>query len=244
MPEEITTEEITVENTPEKNTTEVKREGKGRIHIRGTGYAEQAPDQVILSLTLTAQNKEYSAAMKIGSQQLEMLREAIVGAGFKADNLKTVNFNVNSIYADEEYKDGKTTRYRKVFVAFECRHDLKLTFDFDNKKLNKAVDTIAACLSQPKISIAFTIKDMDAFNDEILRSAARDARRKARILCSASKVKLGKLLDINYSWNELTVRHEQVLCAECRTAEKAAFDFQPEELKASDTVDFLWEIES
>ena len=85
---------------------------------------------------------------------------------------------------------------------------------------------------------------MDAFNDEILRSAARDARRKARILCSASKVKLGKLLDINYSWNELTVRHEQVLCAECQTAEKAAFDFQPEELKASDTVDFLWEIES
>ena len=28
------------------------------------------------------------------------------------------------------------------------------------------------------------------------------------------------------------------------TADKAAFDFQPEEIKATDTVDFLWEIES
>ncbi|MBR0060261.1 MAG: SIMPL domain-containing protein [Selenomonadaceae bacterium] len=236
MAEEIITEETATENTPEVL--------KGRIHIRGTGYAEKAPDLVILSLTLTAQNKEYSAAMKIGSQQIEMLRESIVKAGFKADDLKTTNFNVTTIYDNEEYKDGKTTRYRKVFGSFECRHDLKLTFDFDNKKLNRAVDTIAACLSQPKISIAFTIKDMDAFNDEILRSAAKDARRKAKILCSASKVKLGRLLDINYSWTEIAVRREQTLCEECPTADKAAFDFQPEEIKATDTVDFLWEIES
>ena len=219
---------------------------KGTIHIKGVGHAEQAPDQVVLSLTLTAQNKEYSAAMKIGSQQIEMLRESIVSAGFKAGDLKTINFNVRSVYENEEYKDGNVKRYRQVFIGFECRHDLKLTFDFTNDKLNKAIDTIANCLSQPKISIAFTIKDMDAFNDEILKAAARDARRKAKILCSASKVKLGRLLDINYSWSELTVQREQILCAEHATAPeaKSSFDFQPEEIKASDTVEFLWEIES
>ena len=218
---------------------------KGMIHIRGIGHAEQAPDQVVLSLTLTAQNKEYSAAMKIGSQQIEMLRESIVRAGFKGDDIKTTDFNVRSVYEDEEYKDGKSTRYRKIFIAFECRHDLKLTFDFDNKKLNKAIDTIASCLSQPKISIAFTIKDMDAFNEEILKSAARDARRKAEILCAASKVKLGRLVDINYSWSEISVRHEQVIPAFAAKSDiKASYDFQPEEIKASDTVEFLWEIES
>ena len=114
MAEEIITEETAKESAPEIL--------KGRIHIRGTGYAEQAPDLVVLSLTLTAQNKEYSAAMKIGSQQIEMLRESIVEAGFKADDLKTTNFNVTTIYDNEEYKDGKTTRYRKVFSLFECRH--------------------------------------------------------------------------------------------------------------------------
>ena len=58
---------------------------KRTINIRGTGHAAQIPDTVVLSLTLTAQNKEYSAAMKIGSQQVEMLRESIVEAGFQAD---------------------------------------------------------------------------------------------------------------------------------------------------------------
>ena len=234
----MTEENITLEETTEKFSGE-----KGTIHIKGIGHAEQAPDQVVLSLTLTAQNKEYSAAMKIGSQQIEMLRESIIRAGFKGNDLKTTNFNVRAIYENEEYKDGNSKRYRQIFTAFECRHDLKLKFDFDNKKLNKAIDTIAACLSQPKISIAFTIKDMDAFNDEILKSAARDARRKAKILCAASKVKLGRLVDINYSWSEISLRNEQILCDECPTADKVALDIQPEEIKASDTVEFLWEIE-
>ena len=219
-------------------------EEKGTIHIKGIGHAEQAPDQVVLSLILTAQNKEYSAALKIGTQQIEMLREAIISAGFKGDDLKTTNFNVRAIYENEEYKDGKSTRYRQVFSAFECRHDLKLVFDFNNKKLNKAIDTIAACLSQPKISIAFTIKDTDAFNDEILKSAARDARRKAEILCAASNVKLGRLVNINYSWSEIEIRQEEILCAKYEpTEQENSFDFQREEIKAADTVEFLWEIE-
>ena len=217
-------------------------EDKRTIHIRSIGHAEQAPDQVVLSMTLTAQNKEYSAAVTVGSQQVEMLREAIVEAGFKGDDLKTINFDVQAVYDNEETKDGKSTRYQKIFVGFECRHDLKLAFGFSNDKLNAAVDTIAASLSQPKISIAFTIKDQDAFNDKILKSAARDAQRKAKILCKASGVKLGKLVSINYSWDELNIRHE-VVDALLAPSGKNSFDFSPEDIKASDTVDFLWEIE-
>lgn len=217
-------------------------EEKRRIHIRGIGQAAQRPDRVVLSLTLTAQNKEYAAAMTIGSQQVEMLREAILEAGFKADDLKTTNFNVRALYEDEDYKDGKSTRRRQIFAGFECRHDLKLTFDLDNDKLNRALDTIANSLSQPKISIAFTLKDPDALSDKILKSAARDARRKAKILCTAAGVKLGRLLDINYSWDEARPQ-ETIVYGECAPVGKNSFDLSPEELTASDTVDFLWEIE-
>ena len=217
-------------------------EEKRRIHIRGIGQAAQTPDQVILSLMLVAQNNEYAAAMKIGSQQVEMLREAILEAGFKAEDLKTTNFNVRAVYENEESRENNSKRYSKVFVGFECRHDLKLTFDFDNDKLNRALDTIAGNLSQPKISIAFAVKDTAALNDKILKSAAEDARRKAEILCAASGVKLGKLIDINYSWDESRVQ-ETIVYGECASVDKNAFDLQPEDLIASDSVDFLWEIE-
>ena len=216
-----------------------------RIRIKGIGQAEQAPDLIVLSLPLTAQNVEYAAAVKIGSQQLEMLREAIVEAGFKADDLKTTNFDVRAVYEDEERREGNSKRYRQVLVGFECRHDLKLEFAFNNDKLNAAIDTIAKCLSEPKISIAFTLKDTDAFVEKILKSAARDAKRKAKALCAASGVKLGKLIDIDYSRDEVIVRHEVNFAPQavlgCSTDK--SFDFQPDDVRASDTVEFLWEIE-
>lgn len=218
-------------------------EEKRTIHIKGTGYAAQIPDTIVLSLALISQNKEYSAAVTIGNQQVEILREAIVKAGFKPGDLKTINFNVRSIYENEEYREGSSKRYRQIFVAFECRHDLRLAFNLNNDKLNAAIDAIAASLVQPKISIAFTIKNAEDFNDKILKSAAKDAKHKAKILCTALGIKLGKLLEVNYSWDELTGQRENVLCRDTAAAEKNSFDFKPDEIKASDTVDFLWEIE-
>lgn len=214
------------------------------IHIKGVGQAAQAPDLVVLSLTLIANNLEYAAAVKIGSQQVEMLREAIVEAGFDAEDLKTTNFDVRAVYEDEEYREGNFKRSRRVFAGFECRHDLKISFDMDNAKLNAAIDTIATCLSEPKISIAFTIKDTDAFTDKILKAAARDAKRKARILCMASGVKLGKLLSINYSWGEVIVRNEVNFAPQAvmGASSDMDFDFQPDDVTANDTADFIWEI--
>lgn len=217
---------------------------KRTIHIKGIGHAAQVPDTVVLSLSLTARNKEYSAALTIGSQQVEMLREAIVEAGFKSKDLKTVNFDVRTIYEDEEYREGSSKRYRQQFVGFECQHDLQMTFALNNDKLNAVVDKIAACLSEPKISIAFTIKDTDAFIDKLLKSAARDAKLKAKTLCTTAGVKLGNLIDIDYSHDDIArqeVRFDNQAVLGCST--DTAFDFKPEEVHASDTVDFIWEIE-
>ena len=215
---------------------------KRRIHITGIGHAAQIPDTVVLSLTLTAHNSDYSAAMKVSAQQIEMLRESIVEAGFAGDDLKTTNFDVRTIYEDEEYREGNSKRNRQVFGGFECRHDLTLTFDMDNAKLNRALDTIASCLATPKISIAFTIKDTAALNAKLLKSAAKDAMRKAKILCAASGVKLGKLIDINYSRADNRDADTIVLGAYA-PVDRNAFDIEPEEIIATESVNFLWEIE-
>ena len=211
-----------------------------KIHVIGRGCAAKSPDFVVLSLSLSVKNQEYADALKIGSQQVEILRESIVDAGFSADDLKTTDFNVEALYEREEFRDGGSKRFREIFVGFECRHNLKLGFDFNNKKLSAVLTTIAACLSQPKISVAFTVKDTAAFSDKILKSAAKDAQRKAKALCAASGVTLGKLLEINYAPVEIPLRREVLL----NTApKKVEFDFRPDDVTAEDTADFIWEIE-
>ena len=212
------------------------------IHIKGTGRASAVPDYVVITLELNAHHMEYANAMRVGAQQVEMLREAVKEAGFSAEDLKTTNFNVDTEYENEEYKEDGRTRYHRVFMGFDCRHSLKLSFDFDNERLERAMTTIGDCLSKPEVSIAFTLKDKQALRDQILESAAQDARRKAEILCKASGVTLGDLLRIEYSWDEAHISHYYDMKIQCCEASPANYDFHPDDIEAGDTVDFYWEI--
>ena len=210
-----------------------------KIHVTGTGRASKTPDFVVLSLTLSACNAEHADAIKVAAQQVEMLREALVEVGFDADDLKTTNFNVEAKYEREDFREGTVKRSREIFAGFYCRHDLSLSFDFDAKKLDAALLAVTNCLSQPKISVAFTVKDTSALSDAILKSAAKDARRKAKVLCAASGVTLGKLLEIVYTPEDFSVSREIVAGA----SDNAEFNFRPEKLTVSDTAEFFWEFE-
>ena len=215
------------------------------IHIKGTGTASAVPDFVVITLELRAQHMEYANAMRIGVQQVEMLREAVSEAGFVAEDLKTTDFSVDAEYENEEHEENGRTRYHRVFTGYVCKHSLKLSFDMDNERIEKAMTAIGGCLSKPEVSIAFTVKDKLALRDKVLESASQDARRKAEILCKASGVALGDLIRIEYSWGEINITHSLDLkMDDCMSMAKAipSYDFHPDDIEAGDTVDFYWEI--
>ncbi len=214
------------------------------IHIKGTGTASAVPDYVTITMELQAQHREYVQAMRIGAQQVEMLREAATEAGFMAENLKTAYFSVDAEYESEEQEENGRTRYHRVFVGYVCKHTLKLSFDLDSERMEKAMTAIGDCLSKPEVSIAFTVKNKQAMRDQVLESAAQDARRKADILCKASGVTLGDLLRVEYSWGEINISHSLDLKMDCCALGEASpsYDFHPDDIEAGDTVDFYWEI--
>ncbi len=216
------------------------------IHIKGTGIVSAAPDYVVVTMELQAQHMEYGHAMRIGAQQIEMLREAVSEAGFAVEDLKTTDFSVDAQYENEEYVEDGHTRYHRVFTGYTCSHSLKLSFDMDSSRLEKAMAAIGGCLAKPEVSISFTVKDKLAMRDRILESAAQDARRKAEILSKASGVALGALLRIEYSWDEIDIssslRFKKQCCLDA-TAGSSSYDFHPDDIEAGDTVDFYWEIQ-
>lgn len=159
-------------------------------------------------------------------------------------SVKTMNFNVDTDY--DSYKD-KLGNYQRVFSGFVCRHQLKLAFDFDMKRLSQALAAIAACLAHPELSIAFTVKDPAAVNDALLREAAINAKKKAELLCEASGVMLGQLLTIDYNWGELNIYSDTRynLAEDCiRKAPMciSSIDVEPDDIDVRDTATFVWEI--
>lgn len=213
------------------------------ITVKGIGKVSAKPDYVVLSMTLESHNMQYDKAMELAAEHIEQLNKSLESVGFENSAVKTTNFNVHTDYEREKDRNGD---YKSVFNGYVVTHNLKLSFDFDMGRLSQALSAIAMCLSHPQVSIAFTVKDATAVNEEMLRSATANAKRKAQILCEASGVELGTLIAIDYNWGELDIySHTRYdMAEECLAAPMMAksIDIEPDDIDVSDTATFVWEI--
>lgn len=212
------------------------------ITVKGIGAVSVKPDLIVLRLSMETAEYEYDAAMKAAAEKIDFLNKALEAAGFEKKSAKTADFRVRADY--DRRNDGKGN-YTSVFMGYKCRHELKIEFDFDTKRLAKALSEISKCIAKPEISIDFTVKDSSAVSGELLKAAVKNAREKAEILCAASGAKLGGLLSIDYNWGELHLYSETDYDVEGKCMMLGAaddMDIEPEEIKARDTATFEWEI--
>lgn len=212
------------------------------ITVKGIGAVSVKPDLIVLRLSMETAEYEYDAAMKAAAEKIDFLNKALEAAGFEKKSAKTADFRVRADY--ERLNDGKGN-YTSVFMGYKCRHELKIEFDFDTKRLAKALSEISKCIAKPEISIDFTVKDSSAVSGELLKAAVKNAREKAEILCAASGAKLGELLSIDYNWGELHLYSATDYDVEGKCMMPGAaddMDIEPEEIKARDTATFEWAI--
>lgn len=212
------------------------------ITVKGIGAVSVKPDLIVLRLSMETAEYEYDEAMKAAAEKIDFLNKALEAAGFEKKSAKTADFRVRADY--DRLNDGKGN-YTSVFMGYKCRHELKIEFDFDTKRLAKALSEISKCIAKPEISIDFTVKDSSAVSGELLKAAVKNAREKAEILCAASGAKLGELLSIDYNWGELHLYSATDYDVEGKCMMSGAaddIDIEPEEIKARDTATFAWEI--
>lgn len=99
-----------------------------------------------------------------------------------------------------------------------------------------------------KLSIAFTVKNPAKVSEELLESAAQNARAKAEILCRASGCEMGQLISIDYNWGELNIvsrtsyEMEDSLMPLAAMKKCCSPEIEPDDIDVSDTVAFTWEI--
>ncbi len=215
------------------------------ITVKGVGKVSASPDFVVLSMVLESQDLIYEKAMDDAAQNIEQLNTALEMVGFEKKSVKTTNFNVRTDY---EYKRTRNGDNERVFNGYVVKHNLKVEFDFDSKRLAKTLSVVGSCLAHPQLTISFTVKDPTAIKEEMLRLAVENAKRKAEILCDAAGKQLGDLLSIDYNWGELNIYSdtrydmEDSCLAAPMTAKFAEIDIEPDDIDVSDSVTFVWEI--
>ena len=213
------------------------------ITVKGVGSASVRPDYITISMTVESVRKDYNASMEDAAQRIEKLRDAVIGSGYKKEDLKTISFDVDTRYEGVQDQHGNCKR---EFSGYAVTYRLKLSFDMDSKQLAKVIGAISENGAAPELSIAFTVKDPAKVSEVLLVSATENAKAKAEILCKASGNELGQLLSIDYNWGELNVvsrtRYAMEDSVQPLMAKSIAVDIEPDDINVSDTVTFTWEI--
>lgn len=220
------------------------------ITIKGVAKVTAKPDWVIMSLSVEGEAKIYLEAVDKVNEKISKLTHNLGLVGLEKESVKTTRYNVIPKY--NFYNDRKGIAQRD-FKGYLCKHNVDIEFDYDSEMVGKVLGAVESGFANPQLNISFTLKDKDALGDMLLEKVTKNAKRRAEIVCKAADVKLGKLLNVNYNWNEINVYSKSafdqgnttgVLFAPTATNEALApkTDIQPEDISVSDSATFVWEI--
>ena len=212
------------------------------LRVTGSGMIRLKPDTVRITMTLEGTETVYAETLRRSATDTETLRNAIGAIGFSHEDLKTLNFNVQTEY--EGYQEDGV--YRQRLVGYRFRHELKIEFPWENERLGAVLNAITETTLAPEIRITYTVKDREAAKNALIGMAVADAKAKAAALTDAAGVKLLGIRHIEYSLCEIDLEvHPGRLFSMKRAVNEDCIspEIEPEEITAEDSVTIDWEIE-
>ena len=216
------------------------------IKVTGKSNIKASPDYTRISLTLSDTLKEYDACLAKSVEDMNIIVECIKHFGFERSELKTSSFEIDRKM--QSYRD-KYDNWKERFLGYEYTENLNFTFKNDNVRLGKILFALAHLSIIPEIRISYFCSDVESIKNQLLELAIKDAKKKAELLTSASGVKLCEILDIDYSWVNVTLELDDLkLCPagalqDCCDDAGYDVDFEPDDISTSDSVRITFRIE-
>ena len=216
------------------------------IKVTGKSNVQATPDYTRISLTISDTLKEYDLCLAKSVEDMNIIAECIKGFGFARNELKTSSFDISR--KTESYRD-KHDNWKYRFIGYEYTENLNFTFKNDNERLGKILYALAHLSIIPQINISYFCSDVERIKNRLLELAIKDAKKKAELLTDASGVKLCEILDIDYSWINVTLESdgmrfcEPMALEDCCASAAYDVDFEPDDISTSDSVRITFRIE-
>ena len=168
-----------------------------QLQANGTGEVMVTPDIAIVTLGVTSQATEASAALAANSAALSKAIAAIKAAGVAKKDIATAGFSIDPVY--EPAKTPPSDRPPSI-VGYRVVNQVRVTVR-DVKKSGGLLDAVVSAGANRVSGIAFDISDRKTAADNAIRAAIRDARAKAELMADAAGLRLVRILSVNASEN-------------------------------------------
>ncbi|SEA30141.1 hypothetical protein SAMN05443667_103171 [Flavobacterium gillisiae] len=209
--------------------------------ITGKGKVSATPDIVYIRFPILVNDVHYATAVKGLDGIVASLRNCITTNGINKNELKTSDFRVNT---QTKWNDN-TKEYE--FSKFEAHHDLLLQLPFDTELINNTTNDIVKLERNIEFQISFGVKDSTIYKQLLIENAISDAKKSAAIIAHASDIKLKEILNINYSFSEITFRSDLNYSYDSclmETNEKIMPDLNPDAIDVNESITITWRIEN
>ena len=158
------------------------------ISVTGTGEVRISADTAVISLGVSARDRDVLKAQQKVNETIAAIRKALLGEAVKEEDITTDFMN---IYASYDYRDEE-----EQLAAYNANTTLAIRVT-DMETVGKLIDVAFAAGANTLNGISFSASDTEEAKTEAMKKAVADAKKKAEILAEASGLKITKIESIS-----------------------------------------------
>ena len=151
------------------------------ITVIGTGEVLIPADTAVVSLGVSATDREVLKAQRRANETIAAIREALIKAGVKEEDINTDYIN---IYASYDYSDGS-----EQLKGYNANSTLAIRVT-DIEAVGEVIDIAFEAGANTLNGINFSASDTTEAETKAMKKAVEDAKDKAEVLAEASGLKI------------------------------------------------------
>lgn len=165
---------------------------KRTINVSGQSVINIAPNIAYLSLGVLTEDKDAKVAQQNNAKSMDKVISLIKAAGVKAEDIKTVSFN---IYPKYDY--NKDTGASSI-VGYSVSNTVQVTVR-DITKVGNLIDIASDSGVNMSNNISFGLSDYEKTYNEALKKAVENGKKRAETMALALGVKLKSAITVTES---------------------------------------------
>ena len=186
------------------------------ISVSGEGIVEAKPDRATISVGVVTREKNPAAVQSANARAATNVINSIVALGVERKNISTGNYNFAPIYRHTD--NGK-----KILDGYEATNSVTIIVD-DLNLVGKIIDTALSHGANRVDSLNFGLRDKSAYQDEALRLAVLDAKRKAQVAAAALGKSIVNVRSVSISSNRIDAPRNYKMARSMAMEDAAEFE--------------------
>ncbi len=195
------------------------------LKIVGQDKIKVKPDHIVFKIDFSKNKSSYENALEETKVNYESIKGLINDIESNEVDVKTTNFRIDKYYNNKEQR----------YDGFTYTQSIELSMNRDDLLLNKIFELLGTIDNISYTNVLYTIKNPTKVKDKLLKKCIEDAKHKAKIIESASNIKLGSIVRINYNDNGSPFE----LCSYSRASSQ---ELEPLDIEFEDSITIEYEI--